>query len=58
MKKEKTHYEKAADELIKAAKELSPFEETRLRKLAWKRSKKLIIEMLKANFVAKKSKWF
>jgi len=57
MKKEKTHYEEAANELVKSAKELVNFKETPLRKLFWKRSKKLIIEMLKANFVAKKLKW-
>ena len=55
--KKKTHYEKATDELIKSAKELVDFKETPLRKLAWKRSKKLIIEMLKTNFIAKKSRW-
>ena len=58
MKEEDTHYEKAANELVKSAKELIDFKETPLRKLAWARSKKLIIEMLKANFIAKKSIWF
>ena len=56
-KKEITHYEKAADEIISAAKELVDFRETSFRKLAWRKSKKIIVKMLKTNFTAKKSKW-
>jgi len=56
-KRMKNHYEKAADELVKSAKELVDFKETPLRKLAWRRSKKLIIQMLKENFIAKNKKW-
>ena len=51
----KDNYQKAADEIIKAVKELpigervTPFSKIDLRK-----AKKLIIEMLKTNFTAKK----
>ena len=58
MKIERTHYEKATDEIIKAVKEL-PIDEctTPFRIIDLRRAKKLIIKMLKANFIAKKSKW-
>src|SRR3990167_658114 len=42
MKKEIKHYEKAANELIKAAKELVDFKEITLRKLAFGTSKRLM----------------
>lgn len=57
MKIRNTHYEKAANELIYAVKNVVDFKETPLKKLDWRKGKKVIIEMLKANFISKKSKW-
>jgi hypothetical protein len=53
----KTHYEKAAEEIIAAAKTVAIFRKNPFSYLAWIKGKKLIIEMLRANFVAKKSKF-
>jgi hypothetical protein len=50
----KDHYQKAADEIIKAVKEVrrNPFIPLDIGE-----GKKLVIQMLRANFIAKKSKW-
>jgi hypothetical protein len=55
----KTHYQKATDEIIKAAKELKCYScpEWKWNQPDFRRARKLIIEMLKANFISKKAKW-
>ena len=53
----KSHYEKTANEIITAAKELCESDHNPFREPNFRRAKKLIIEMLKSNFIAKKSKW-
>jgi hypothetical protein len=53
----KNHYKKAAEEIIKAVKEIADYSlDNPLTKLDFHKGKKLIIKMLKANFTAKK-KW-
>ena len=56
-KNKKTHYDRAAQEVIKAVRDAwtnyhPPFTEFNFRKGA-----KLVREMLKANFIPRKRKW-
>ena len=63
MKREKTHYQKAADEIIDAIKDVidycvaNPLKENPFSYLSIRKGKRLIIKMLKKNFTAKKAKW-
>ena len=63
MKKEKKHYEKATNEIIEAIKDvidycvINPLKKNPFSYLSIRKGKKLIIKMLKSNFVAKRSKW-
>ena len=53
------HYQKAADEIIYALKEINILYDIKIEnnKIDFCKGEKTIIEMLKANFIAKKSKW-
>ena len=63
MKREKTHYQKAADEIIGAIKDAidycvaNPSLKNPFSYLSIHKGKRLIIKMLKKNFTAKKGKW-
>ena len=65
MKKEKkiNHYQKAANEIAEAVKEAidycvrNPLKENPFSYLSIRKGKKLVMKILKANFIAKKSKW-
>ena len=51
------HYQRAANEIIEAIKGVIDYKENPFNYLSIRKGKKLIIEMLKSNFIAKKSKW-
>ncbi len=59
----KNHYQKAADEIIEAMKDLidfcinNPQKENPFSYINIRKGKKLVIEMLKANFKPIKRKW-
>jgi len=51
------HYQKATDEIIDAIKELGIRMETPFNKVSFRKGRRLIIKMLKTNFIPKKTKW-
>jgi len=57
------HYQKAANEIIEAIKNIidycvgNPLKENPFGYLSIRKGKRLVIKMLKANFIPKKSKW-
>jgi len=55
--RKKTHYDKAADEIIYAAKKLVDGRDNWLKQVNFRKGRKLLLQMLKENFIPRKSNW-